>query len=74
MADEISTSDCTVSHISQWLCSTSARNITKTISFTIFAYYSLGVSQPVCSAHFRLLCAVGHATTFAVNAALVANQ
>ena len=33
-----------------------------------------GVSRVVCGVHLRLLCAVGHAATFAVNAALVASQ
>ena len=41
MADEISTSDCTVSHISQWLCSTSARNITKTIRVSLYSLITL---------------------------------
>jgi len=39
-----------------------------------FRFTRFGVPQVVCGAHLRLLCAVGHVATFAVNAALVAGQ
>ena len=43
-------------------------------SFIILALYSLWMLRVVCCTHLRLLCAVDHAATFAVNAALVASQ
>jgi len=43
-------------------------------SFITLALCTSGVSRVVCGAHLRLLCAVDHVATFAVNAALVARQ
>jgi len=39
-----------------------------------FRFARFGMPRMVGSARLRLLCAVGHVATFAVNAALVAGQ
>jgi len=39
-----------------------------------FRFTRFGMSLVVCGAHCRLLCAVGHVATFAVNAARVTGQ
>jgi len=39
-----------------------------------FRFTRFGMPRVVCGAGLRLLCAVGHVATFAVNAALVAGQ
>jgi len=44
------------------------------ISERRFHHTRFGVSRVVCGAHLRLPCAMGHAATLAVIAALVASQ
>jgi len=39
-----------------------------------FRFTRFGMPRVICGALLRLLCAVGHVATFAVNAALVAGQ
>jgi len=39
-----------------------------------FRFTRFGMPRVVCDARLRLLCAVGHVATFAVNAARVAGQ
>jgi len=39
-----------------------------------FRFTRFGMPRVICGARLRMLCAVGHVATFAVNAALVAGQ